>query len=483
MPSAARSPLPVRERYDFNFPSALVAPFERCTGAVPDSRRNLPTQTLASFCETHFGGVTDAAMTQVCCTLVDLLGVPYSSLSALEPVRAVAILYALWEKKAEKVAAAMVENRVAVPPPELKAAPSKDAPVASTAASSATATGSSTAGVGGSDVSAPESQTGGSSSGGGGDVSQQLAVMVGLVQRLSASFDEVRKELDVVKGQVAGAAQAAALPERLDGLKEGLLLTDGAVTAMVLVVEDESALLGFPGSSDPVSLPHRALARHWRIVDTAAPRVRLDPSTTAGRPEVSLEESRQPARAVHRAALDAADVRAVVHDGASWPDRADAEPVFPQLLVTELERRAPENVPASTAYCQLVALTRMLLEGRDDSAVLTRTAEYMEYWRVRERLGYQAADAYADALEDPDELPQRLKRAMQAAETAATSSKTQRTRPRSGDGGRARRPTTSANFRWGRRSSNNSRGRSPDGANSNKAGNTTGYKKPSADRK
>ncbi|KAJ9447032.1 hypothetical protein DIPPA_29432 [Diplonema papillatum] len=124
----------------------------------------------------------------------------------------------------------------------------------------------------------------------------------------------------------------------------------------------------------------------------------------------------------------------------------------------------------------------MVLEGRDDSAVLTRTAEYLEYWRVRERLGYQAADAYAEALDGPDELPQRVRRALQAAETAATPSKGPRPRSRAGDGDRARRRTASTNFRWGRRGSNGSTGRRS-GSSSNATSNNGYNKKPSADRK
>ncbi|KAJ9472978.1 hypothetical protein DIPPA_17983 [Diplonema papillatum] len=65
----------------------------------------------------------------------------------------------------------------------------------------------------------------------------------------------------------------------------------------------------------------------------------------------------------------------------------------------------------------------MVLGSEDDTAVLALASEFMEYWRVRERLGYQAADAYADTLKDPDLLPQRRKRAKQA-DAAATPSST-----------------------------------------------------------
>ncbi|KAJ9455515.1 hypothetical protein DIPPA_10925 [Diplonema papillatum] len=307
----------------------------------------------------------------------------------------------MWEKKPEEVVAAVQANRVgAVPPPNLGALASDDAPAApAKAASSQSETAMALDG----DSAPPPS------AGGGDALAQQMAAMVGIVQRLSVSFEEVKKELAVVKGQVTGKDQAIAQTERLEGLKEGLMLTDGAVTAMVVVVNDAGARLAFPGNPDSVPIPHRTIARHWRVADSAAPKVRLDASATFRQPGVSLEEARPTARTDQRPTFDAADIRAVVHDGATWPDHADEEPGFPQLLITELERRAPEQIPASTAYQQLVALTRMVLEGRDDSAVLTRTAEYLEYWRVRERLGYQAADAYAEALDGPDELPQRAR--------------------------------------------------------------------------
>ncbi|KAJ9447033.1 hypothetical protein DIPPA_29433 [Diplonema papillatum] len=134
----------------------------------------------------------------------------------------------MWEKKPEEVVAAVQANRVgAVPPPNLGALASDDAPAApAKAASSQSETAMALDG----DSAPPPS------AGGGDALAQQMAAMVGIVQRLSVSFEEVKKELAVVKGQVTGKDQAIAQTERLEGLKEGLMLTDGAVTAMVVVV-------------------------------------------------------------------------------------------------------------------------------------------------------------------------------------------------------------------------------------------------------
>ncbi|KAJ9441878.1 hypothetical protein DIPPA_08149 [Diplonema papillatum] len=230
--------------------------------------------------------------------------------------------------------------------------------------------------------------------------------------------------------QESPAGTSLPAPQRLEGLYLGVKLTDGTATAVVTNMGPDGATLVVLGRDAFQFVTHADLAQFWTLAV----------SDERGRADVrpSVLPDPVPTHRESRPRVDAGSVRAIVHDGAAWPSYADEQPDFRPLLVTELERRSPEQVPAATAYRQLLSLTTMVLGNEDDTAVLARVSEFMEYWRVREKLGYQAADAYADALEDPALLPQRMKRAKQAAEAAAappSPSAHPRRRSRGGDRG------------------------------------------------
>ncbi|KAJ9435058.1 hypothetical protein DIPPA_21613 [Diplonema papillatum] len=349
-------------------------------------------------CRDWFGGFSHHTVEQAKGVIVDLLAVPYAELGKMSATAILGVVTTCMEKDAASTTAAIKKNVTSQTAP---ATPVVPAPSLSGSVEA--------------------------------KLEEVLSVLSGIANRVGALENKASESTEPQQ-----QAEEFPAPTLMEGLELGAKMTDGTVTAVITDIGLEGVTLVVLGQSTFQPVPHHQLKRFWKLV--AAPEPAVPPS------KAYVPEDRNDKRR-----LDSGSVRAVLHDGASWPVFADDEPGFSQLLLTELGNRAPLQVAAAAAYRQLTDIVRMVLSGEDDGAVLSRIAEQLEFWRVREKLGYQAADAFAGALEDPEVVPQRMKRAKQAAEVAAAAAINEAAAPRThayrrrsrGGGGRERRPKQS----------------------------------------
>ncbi|KAJ9458792.1 hypothetical protein DIPPA_24416 [Diplonema papillatum] len=230
-------------------------------------------------------------------------------------------------------------------------------------------------------------------------------------------IDDVSKRLDQMMILLAGLADkvnrleaqdtpvpASRALARMEGLDFGVQITDGEKVAVVTNVGSDGATIVVLGTSVFEAVPHLQLARFWKL------------HGATGKAEQPRAED-----VVHHESRDSVPLalKEVALNGSTWMSYADQGPVFRDALVTELERRAPNDIPGTTAYSHVLELSAALIGDDPLEDVLERAGEMLEFWRVRSSQGFAAADAFAATLDEAPAMSQRLKKARAAAEKAA----------------------------------------------------------------
>ncbi|KAJ9438386.1 hypothetical protein DIPPA_20008 [Diplonema papillatum] len=217
---------------------------------------------------------------------------------------------------------------------------------------------------------------------------------------------------------------ASRAPTRMEGLDLGVKITDGEKVAVVTNVGPDGATIVVLGTSVFEAVPHMQLARFWK----------LHGATQEQKSHPNAEEVVD-AEAGDNVTLT---LKEVALNGSTWVPYADQGPVFRDALVTELERRAPSDIPGATAYGHVLELSAALVGDDPLEDVLERAGEMLEFWRVRSNQGYAAADAFAATLDEAPAMSQRLKKARAAAEKAAEkkTAKAKQAQPEARDGAR-----------------------------------------------
>ncbi|KAJ9444024.1 hypothetical protein DIPPA_00179 [Diplonema papillatum] len=247
------------------------------------------------------------------------------------------------------------------------------------------------------------------------DVSQRLDQMMALLVGLADKVNRLEAQ--------ETAVPASRAPTRMEGLGLGVQITDGEKIAVVTDVGPDGASIVVLGTSVFEAVPHEQLARYWKLL-----------SATGKDGQAGLDE------AVNTEPRDCVPLalKEVALNGSTWMPYADQGPVFRDALVTELERRAPADIPGATAYGHVLELSAALIGDDPLEDVLERAGEMLEFWRVRSNQGYAAADAFAATLDEAPAMSQRLKKARAAAEKAAEkkTAKAKQAQPEARDGAR-----------------------------------------------
>ncbi|KAJ9472812.1 hypothetical protein DIPPA_21548 [Diplonema papillatum] len=190
------------------------------------------------------------------------------------------------------------------------------------------------------------------------DVSQRLDQMMALLVGLADKVNRLEAQ--------ETAVPASRAPTRMEGLGLGVQITDGEKIAVVTDVGPDGASIVVLGTSVFEAVPHEQLARYWKLL-----------SATGKDGQAGLDE------AVNTEPRDCVPLalKEVALNGSTWMPYADQGPVFRDALVTELERRAPADIPGATAYGHVLELSAALIGDDPLEDVLERAGEMLEFWR------------------------------------------------------------------------------------------------------